>query len=391
MPDPNSLKVDTKDLIPVYMAEYTSLRTEVIARLTAQTQAANHVLVMLGAVIAATVAMLNASMLGKEVEWIIVAAATFLPIGAVSLFSVFTEHDLMIRAIGSFIYYDRRERLRSLTGDDAILGSVFDFRHLARSTRFTHGRFGLIRHFLFYLPLGFSASLGIFWIHHFHIRAVWPPELYSTLAASLICATHFYATVRFISAFRWRREDAVEQERRFREHYLIRSLRNRVLLQEALNELAAFPTKPSEGVNRDGTLRKLLRLRRSRVVKWFLHKKWLTPKTAWLLLRRKTHSSFSGLHYKSERKTLCRHDLKLRAKLESEIHRIERHPKKRHWPRQVPVALLWTPDGRTGAPTDNENALWTRKLDTGNGEYFLVYRVLGDSIFLLQIKGPETR
>lgn len=138
------------NLINVYITEYNSLRGEIQGRIQTQTQAFNFLLIILGAYIAALVSTLTTK--PEHLPAVALAVTLLLPLISCPLAYIFFDNEMMIHAIGSYLYYDLRKRLAVLIDDQQLFASLFDFQYLPRSTP---GVFALIsrgRWVLFCLP-----------------------------------------------------------------------------------------------------------------------------------------------------------------------------------------------------------------------------------------------
>jgi hypothetical protein len=65
---------------------------------------------------------------------------------------MFFDNELMIHAIGSYIYYDRRKKLEDLTGNSHLFESLADFKYLPPSTHSVFHPISRGRWVLFCIP-----------------------------------------------------------------------------------------------------------------------------------------------------------------------------------------------------------------------------------------------
>src|SRR4051812_14701550 len=98
------------------IAEYNSLRGEVLARIGTQNQCFNFLLIITGAAITAVISTVNA---GKEeyLPSVIISVALLLPLVTCPLGYMFFDNVVMIHAIGSHLYHSLYKRMKDLTSD----------------------------------------------------------------------------------------------------------------------------------------------------------------------------------------------------------------------------------------------------------------------------------
>lgn len=143
--------VGTPEIFDAYLAEYNSLRSEVLARFQTQNQAFNFLLIVLGAAITAVISTANSDT-PENLASVILSVALLLPLATCPLGYMFFDNELMIHAIGSYIYYDRRKKLESLTGHPHFFGTLTDFKHLPPSTNSVFHPISRGRWLLFCIP-----------------------------------------------------------------------------------------------------------------------------------------------------------------------------------------------------------------------------------------------
>jgi hypothetical protein len=142
--------VDT-NVFNAYIAEYNSLRAEVLARVQTQNQTFNFLLVILGASITAIITTANSAK-PEHLPPVILAVALLLPLITCPLAYMFFDNELMIHAIGSYIYYDRRRKIADITGDPHLFESIADFKYLPPSTHSVFHPISRGRWILFCIP-----------------------------------------------------------------------------------------------------------------------------------------------------------------------------------------------------------------------------------------------
>ena len=129
----SSVDPNKTNIFNAYLAEYNTLRSEVLARIQTQNQAFNFLLIIVGASITAVITTANSA-----AHWNLVpvtfAIVLLLPLVTCPLAYMFFDNELMIHAIGSYIYWDRRLRFINLTDEKHLFGSVADFKFLPPST-----------------------------------------------------------------------------------------------------------------------------------------------------------------------------------------------------------------------------------------------------------------
>jgi hypothetical protein len=139
------------NLFNAYLAEYNTLRSELLARIQTQNQTFNFLLIIVGAGITAVITTAN-----SDKPWnlapVIFAVALLLPLVTCPLAYMFFDNELMIHAIGSYLYWDRRLKFIALTGDEHVFGSITDFNFLPASTHKVFQPISRGRWFLFCVP-----------------------------------------------------------------------------------------------------------------------------------------------------------------------------------------------------------------------------------------------
>jgi hypothetical protein len=139
------------NLFEAYIAEYNTLRAELLARIQTQNQTFNFLLVILAAGVTAMIGTANGN---RPVNVLPVATSILLllPLITNPLAYMFFDNELMIHAIGSYIYWDWRPRLIQLTGDRSLFKSLVDFTHLHPSTPEVFQPISRGRWYLFCIP-----------------------------------------------------------------------------------------------------------------------------------------------------------------------------------------------------------------------------------------------
>ena len=137
-------------LFNAYLAEYNTLRSELLARIQTQNQTFNFLLIVVGASITAVITTANS---GKpNLVPVTFAVVLLLPLVTCPLAYMFFDNELMIHAIGSYLYWDRRLKFIALTGDEHVFGSITDFRFLPASTHKVFQPISRGRWYLFCIP-----------------------------------------------------------------------------------------------------------------------------------------------------------------------------------------------------------------------------------------------
>lgn len=144
--DPNKTNV-----FNAYIAEYNTLRSELLARIQTQNQAFNFLLIIVGAAITAIITTANSEKSANLVP-VVLAIALLLPLVTCPLAYMFFDNELMIHAIGSYIYWDMRVRFIELTNDPSLFKSISDFSYLPPSTRSVFQPISRGRWYLFCIP-----------------------------------------------------------------------------------------------------------------------------------------------------------------------------------------------------------------------------------------------
>jgi hypothetical protein len=139
------------NILNAYLAEYNTLRSELLARIQTQNQAFNFLLVIVGAAITAIITTANSANSAHLVS-VSLAIALLLPLITCPLAYMFFDNELMIHAIGSYIYWDRRLRFIELTGDSSLFKSIADFSYLPPSTPSVFQPISRGRWYLFCIP-----------------------------------------------------------------------------------------------------------------------------------------------------------------------------------------------------------------------------------------------
>lgn len=180
---------DPSRAIDIYLAEYNTLRTEQLARVQTQNQAFNFLLVVAAAAITAVITSANGEKNGY-LPIIFLAVTVMLPLATCPLAFIFFDNEIMIHAIGSYLYYNRRPQILRRVGDDNILGSHLAFERLPVST---HRIFPVVsrgRWLLFCIPTLLPALVLPFYVF----------QQWDTLSLYL-SATDFYSTITTYAVF----------------------------------------------------------------------------------------------------------------------------------------------------------------------------------------------
>lgn len=137
--------------IDIYIAEYNSLRAELLARVQTQNQAFNFLLIVTAAAITAVITTANSDA-GEYLAPIFLAVTLMLPLATCPLAFIFFDNEIMIHAIGSYLHYDRRPNIMELVRNQNILGSPLAFQYLPPSTHKIFPAISRGRWVLFCLP-----------------------------------------------------------------------------------------------------------------------------------------------------------------------------------------------------------------------------------------------
>jgi hypothetical protein len=144
--DPNKTNV-----FNAYLAEYNTLRSELLARIQTQNQTFNFLLIILGASITAILTTANSDKPGNLVP-VTFAVVLLLPLITCPLAYMFFDNELMIHAIGSYLYWDRRLKFIALTSEEHLFRSITDFNFLPPSTHQVFQPISRGRWYLFCIP-----------------------------------------------------------------------------------------------------------------------------------------------------------------------------------------------------------------------------------------------
>jgi hypothetical protein len=139
------------NILNAYLAEYNTLRAELLGRIQTQNQTFNFLLIIVGASVTAIITTAN-----SDKPWNLVpitfAIILLLPLVTCPLAYMFFDNELMIHAIGSYIYWDRRLKFINLTGDEHLFKSITDFKFLPQSTAKVFQPISRGRWYLFCIP-----------------------------------------------------------------------------------------------------------------------------------------------------------------------------------------------------------------------------------------------
>jgi Mn2+/Fe2+ NRAMP family transporter len=152
---------DDGKLIDVYLEEYKSLRAEVLSRIQTQNQAVNFLLIIMGAAITATIAVLRDVQSASYLSSVILAIILLLPLFAAPLCFIFFDNEIMIHAIGSYLFYEVRPRIAKITKSLDTLGDILEFKHLPFTTSRVFHHVSLGRWILFIIPILLPTAFSI--------------------------------------------------------------------------------------------------------------------------------------------------------------------------------------------------------------------------------------
>lgn len=145
------MSTNAANLFNAYLAEYNTLRSEVLARIQTQNQAFNFLLIIVGASITAIITTANSNNPSNLVP-VTFAIVLLLPLISCPLAYMFFDNELMIHAIGSYLYWDRRLKFIKLTEDGQVFRSITDFNFLPPSTQKVFQPISYGRWYLFCIP-----------------------------------------------------------------------------------------------------------------------------------------------------------------------------------------------------------------------------------------------
>jgi hypothetical protein len=196
--------------LDAYLAEYNSLRGEVMSRVQTQSQALTNVLIVIGVAITILVAGFEGKI---ALSSAIVIIGLFLPLVTFPLAFIFFDAEIMIHAIGSLIYHDLRLRVaKQISGDDKrVFESIIDFRHLDNqpTKQLQHwlsvGRWGIFVVTTFFPTLG----IAVYTITEWDITTV---SIFHILGFVLFAA-NCVAGVLLLRAMRWTLQRCEELDR----------------------------------------------------------------------------------------------------------------------------------------------------------------------------------
>jgi hypothetical protein len=137
--------------LQVHLAEYTSLRTEVLNRMATQSQAFNYLLIVIGAAATALVTSLDQTRIRYFPEVVLIVSIV-LPLIAAPLGFLFFDNEMAVHAIGSYLAETWVPRTRPMVQDAEILGNIWAFVGLPPHSSRLHRRLSQGRWVLFALP-----------------------------------------------------------------------------------------------------------------------------------------------------------------------------------------------------------------------------------------------
>ena len=195
-------EADKDRALDVYLEEYKSLRAEVLARVQTQNQAFNFLFLIMGATITAVIAAANSAISAEppqpaHLESVINGVALLLPLVTAPLGFIFFDNEIMIHAIGSYLYYgDGGALVHSKTGNAKVFGGVMSFEYLPRKTNTLHHQVSSSRWLLFLVPI----VLPILWLCG---RMVERWDWWSSYSLTTIIFGSFIFLLDIIAFFLW--------------------------------------------------------------------------------------------------------------------------------------------------------------------------------------------
>lgn len=194
-----------------YLAEYNSLRQEVLSRIQTQVQCFNFVLIITGGAITAVVSTVNSAK-PDLYPVVFLAVGLMLPLFTCPLAYMFFDNEIMIHGIGSYLYYHSNRQMKLLTNDPSVFGNILAFPFLPPSTGKVFPPISAGRWLLFALPAFFPLFLvPVFVIMNWYtILSFRIPPL---VLGAMIYGLDVLLCVRLYSAMRWIGDNRKHQER----------------------------------------------------------------------------------------------------------------------------------------------------------------------------------
>lgn len=144
-----------KKLLDIFLAEYNSLRAEIIARTQTQNQVLNFLLIIIGATISAVVVSANSNI---NMRLVLLIVALFLPLITFPLAFIFFDAEIMIHAVGSHLHENLRKNISNIVEVDKpqderlVFASTWDFEHLDTTTKARQHLLSIGRWWIFLVP-----------------------------------------------------------------------------------------------------------------------------------------------------------------------------------------------------------------------------------------------
>lgn len=177
-----------KELLNIFMAEYDSLRSEQLARISNQQQAFQFLVAVLAAGVATVVSLINVT--GFDLERL-PQYALLLPVVAAPLTFIFLDNEIMIFGTGAFISGHLKKCIRSVVKNKSILlsdGRRFTYTNLLALV--THPWISIGRWLLFVLPVVGPVAYAV------ADREKWPA--YQSWASLLLIIDMLLVVLTFI-------------------------------------------------------------------------------------------------------------------------------------------------------------------------------------------------
>ncbi|WP_210480780.1 hypothetical protein [Naasia sp. SYSU D00948] len=147
--------------LSAYLAEYDKLRAEQFTRMETQNHTFNFALLVLAAGIGAVVSLAT----GQKAEAVtpgILAVCLLLPLLGCPLAFKFFDNEILIHAVGSYLFRDRRLRIREAVGDDSFnIRRISEFIDLPDHTRSVWWLASVGKWFLFAVPTFLPTAIAL--------------------------------------------------------------------------------------------------------------------------------------------------------------------------------------------------------------------------------------
>ncbi|HEX9987328.1 MAG TPA: hypothetical protein VGE45_02490 [Chloroflexia bacterium] len=153
-----------KNTLMVLLAEYDSLRKEVLSRVEALRQAFNYLVVLFGATISGVIYLLKAETL--SVNDLTFYLPLLLPLGLAPLGIIFLDNEFMIYRAGFYIYHHLGKRISDLVGEEVLLVEALGFGYLSPPSRKARHILEVTRRSLFVAP---SLASILFALYHYDL------------------------------------------------------------------------------------------------------------------------------------------------------------------------------------------------------------------------------